>query len=293
MKKGIVFLWVALCASAFAGSTGVGSGDWNSNCQPFAAPLTGGYCIHQQAGSRNPDILYHLHGRGGSEKSWSGKVSYGELLRGYWKSRRIDAPTVVSVSFGPIWVLASKNLSPVSGLFEVLTEQVIPSIEKALHFHGRRLVLGESMGGFNTTQIYLRAKGFAKAAALCAPIADLSLDATEEELTAFIEKSAAWAYNPATVAQNVKDMVQMAGAFFPTEADWNGANPLELARSVTPSQPPLYLAVGMYDPFANYEGNLLFSQALKKKGARVEWRPQWGGHCSIDIPSLGVFLTAP
>lgn len=302
MKRGILFLWLGLCAASFAdkgtsGGATPGPRTWKTDCQAFSAPLTGGYCIHHQIGSKNHDVVYHLHGRGGSENSWNDKVSYGEQLREYWKDRGIDAPKIVSVSFGKIWVLASKNASPVSGLFEVLTQQVIPAVEKVMPLHRRRFVLGESMGGFNAAQLYLRAKGFSKAAVICAPIADLSLDATEEEVKDFIEKSAAWGYykdwNPGLVTQNVKDMMQLANGFFPTEADWKAANPLELAQSVTKAQPPLYLTVGMYDGFANYEGNQLFADALKKNGARVEWRPQWGGHCSVDIPSLAVFLTSP
>ncbi len=298
MKKGIVFLWLGLCVASFAnGGPGGSRGAWKTTCQAFSAPLTGGYCIHQQAGSQNPDILYHLHGKGGSETSWSDKVNYTEQLRQFWDSHGMHAPTVVSVSFGKIWVLAPKNASPVSGLFEALTMQVIPTIEKAFPTRGRRLVLGESMGGFNTLQLYLRAKGFNKVAALCAPMGELALDSNEDELRTFIEKSAAWAYykdwNPNLVTQNVKEMVAMANGFFPTEADWKAANPLELAKKVTRAKPPLYLAVGMYDGYAAYEGNEIFANTLRKNGARVEWRPQWGGHCSIDIPSLGIFLATP
>jgi hypothetical protein len=34
-----------------------------------------------------------------------------------------------------------------------------------------------------------------------------------------------------------------------------------------------------------------FAKTLKVRGANVEWRPQWGGHCAIDIVSLAAFLT--
>jgi len=96
-------------------------------------------------------------------------------VRSEWAKNHERVPTVISVSFGPVWLLAEKNGSPYSGLLNAFTEKVMPMLEAQLGgLHGRRLIVGESMGGFNTLQVALKTRLFAKAAALCAPMAGVS-----------------------------------------------------------------------------------------------------------------------
>jgi pimeloyl-ACP methyl ester carboxylesterase len=274
----------------------VSAADYTQTCKTFAAPLTGGYCIHRPAHSRNPDVLYHFHGKGGSEQTWAEENFYTGQIRSFWKSRRMQPPTIVSVSFGKIWVLAKKNGSPISGLFETFVDKILPLIEKDLGIkkRGRRLLVGESMGGFNSTQMFFHTRLFRKIAILCAPLSDLSPFASPKEVEEFIQGSKAWTYHettdPDSMRKAVGEMVQLGQGFYPTEADWKGADPMELATQVRRRMADVYLAAGMHDKYAVYEGNEKFDKLLRAKGVYVEWRPQWGGHCAMDIPSLARFL---
>ena len=204
-------------------------------------------------------------------------------------------PTVVSFSFGNEWLLASKNTSPVSGLFEFVIGEMIPSIEASLGgLRGRRLIMGESMGGINSLQLSLRTLLFRKAAVLCAPMGEISPFSTPEQVRSYAETTAAWQYykgQEKVVLDGISSLQEFGRAFFPTFADWELADPMVLARrSSGRVAPQFYLAAGFHDQFAIYEGNEVFAEILAAQGVPVEWRPQWGGHCAMDIPSLAEFL---
>jgi S-formylglutathione hydrolase FrmB len=263
-------------------------------CEKFPAPLPGGFCISKSAS--NPDVVYYLHGSGGSENTWGDEYYYTNQLRTAWQQKKVQAPTVIAVSFGPNWLLAPKNSSPASGLLDLFVNQIVPSLEsKVGNPKGRRMVFGESMGGFNTIQLAFKTQLFIRAAALCAPMsADTTPFSSDAEITAAIQKTAAYHINsdPSIIFQNVKFATQLSRTFYPTLQEWQAGDPFVLARNVDVSKlPKLYSAAGFYDEFATYEGNAAFAQILKDKGADIDWRPQWGHHCAIDISSLADFLT--
>ncbi|NJM09888.1 MAG: alpha/beta hydrolase [Bdellovibrionaceae bacterium] len=268
--------------------------DFNTTCAKFSAPLTGGYCVHVPSSHRSRDIVYHLHGSGGSEADFQDPWYYTGQIRAEWKKTGQRLPTVVSISFGSFWLLAEKNASPYSGMFELLTQQVIPSIEAGLGgLRGKRIVFGESMGGFNTAQLALKTKLFSRAAILCAPMSEVSPYADLGTIKAHLEKSAAHQYwrkrDPDAVFNTMKEVITLVQTFFPTEQDYVSANPLVLASN-SRSRTHLYVTAGFHDVYALYEGNEKFSGILRASHRRVEWRPQWGGHCVMDIPSLARFL---
>jgi hypothetical protein len=269
---------------------------FTKECFQVTQPIAFNYCIHQPNQKKSKNILYHLHGRGGSELFWSDSVFYTEQIRQHWLSKKSKWPTVVSVSFGKIWLLAERNQSPYSGLFEAFTGFVIPHIESQLGgLKGKRILLGESMGGFNSAQLSFKTNLFRRAAILCAPMSEVSPFAPEEEILAHVQKSTAWKYyqnsDPNLVMDTVKGSVQLARAFFPTPEDWANGNPLSLVSNfASKTKTEFYVAAGFYDKFALYEANQVFSETIKSEGGRVDWRPQWGGHCAIDIPTLANFL---
>lgn len=265
------------------------------SCTKVGGDLAG-YCIHKPVPLENQDVIYHFHGSGGSEFMWQENY-YPEQLRTYWKENGLKIPTVVSISFGPFWLLSEKNSSEVSGLLEILMKTVIPEIEGQLPQQGRRLAVGESMGGFNTLQLALKTNFFQKTAVLCAPLADtITPFSSAEEISRFVKASYAWGYyhkwNPELVPDRVQSSLEMARVFFPTPEAWLDADPIQFAKHITTTAqlPEIYLAVGMYDEYAIYEGNERLAHLLQAKNAKIEWRPQWGGHCAIDIPSLAQFL---
>lgn len=284
-----MFLGIFFAALAASGAT-----QWKVECGVLGGEVEARYCIHRPTGSSNADVLFYLHGAGGSHQTWNETAYYPQQLREQWDARGAQAPTVVSVSYGPVWLLAAANTSARSGLLARFTQKTLPLLERLLDgVRGRRLLLGESMGGFNSLQLGLKTELFEKVAALCAPVSSVNPFATEKEIEAFIQSSRAWSYfhdsNNNIVRNSVHRSIQIAQMFFPTLEDWSGADPLLLATREY-RRTSFYLAVGFYDPYAAYEGNLKLSQALQANGYSVQWRPQWGGHCAIDIPSLADWI---
>jgi len=258
----------------------------------------GQYCIHPSETGGNNDIVLHLHGKGGSEKTWGESYFYTSQIRTYWKQQGLKTPTVITLSYGPVWLLAQKNAQAAGGLLDLVIARDLPELEGLIGgVKGRRIVMGESMGGFNATQLALKTKLFDKAVILCAPMAEgISPFSEKSRIDQFIQDSVALKYytdagEPELVAKSVSELSFVVKLFFDTEADWQKADPLILARQeVIRADMPIYVAAGFYDRYAAYEGNERFSQILQERGFNLEWRAQWGGHCAMDIPSLAQFL---
>lgn len=276
---------------------------WGSHVWADCNDLPGGqvhYCIFDNPGSSNTDVIYYLHGRMGKAEQWgdADSDSYTQMIRDEWTRTGKQAPKVVSLSFGPVWLLAEKNPSKPSGLFEVMRDQVIPAMEQIIGgTKGKRIIMGESMGGFNSLQLALKTSLFQRATILCAPIVN-GADPFDEDMKIdeMIKKSAAYAYygpqKSDEIYDKVGEMIFMAKAVWKTRADWQKSDPLILASGVDKAVAPaeFYVNAGFYDPYALYEGNIELVKQLLLKGIKTEWHPEWGGHCKFDIPSLARFL---
>jgi len=259
------------------------------SCQSLTQPLPWRYCVWKTKGSRSHDVLYHLHGATLDENVWGDDRYYTGLVRQQWEDTGVtDAPVVVSLTFGPHWLLVPRNELPTSGLLEFVLGHAIPGIESGLPFVAqRRLLVGESMGGFNAAQIALKApSSFSKVAILCPAIADISPFATEAEVEAFVTKTGA--------KRELIDKIRKIGAaFIPNAEAWEKVAPLGLAEKLLgPTSPPLYLSCGTYDEYGFFGGTRRFASIGHAKGAKVQWRPLYGGHCAVDAASLARFLTA-
>ncbi len=288
--KSLIFAFVLTLFPLSAWST------TSSDCRDFSSGA-GKYCIFRPAKNTNPDVIFYFHGSHSDENTWSESYYYTAQLRDYWRDNHLQPPTVVAISYGPLWLFAEANSSPRSGLFEQFVQRDFPEVEAALKgINGKRIVMGESMGGFNAAQLALKTKIFSKAAILCAPMADGVTPFSDKKIVdEYILKSSAWQYykssDPDIVYQNVSEMTALAKNFFPTKSDWASADPLQIARTANMrADLAVYLASGFYDRYVAYEGNKKFSEILRVRKALIDWRPQWGGHCSIDIPSLARFL---
>lgn len=249
-----------------------------------AGPVSWKFCVYTETGSRNQDVLYYFHGRGLDEKAWGDDGYYTGMVRKAWQAHGAGAPTVIAISFGKDWLLVPKNKSPYSGLLDAFTAAVVPTMEARIGgVKGRRILLGESMGGFNGTAVALRTTLFAKAALLCPPMTTLSPFATEAEIVAFIERTKA---SP----EKVRGAIQLSRAFLPEPADYDAASPLQLAEKASSATPPLYVSCGSYDEYGFFEGAERFAATARARGTKVAWRPLQGGHCAVDIESVAAFL---
>jgi hypothetical protein len=85
---------------------------------------------------------------------------------------------------------------------------------------------------------------------------------------------------------------QVSRRYVSDEAEWRRLSPLALIENAALSEsgPSLYLSAGLYDRYGLFEGAERLAERAAQRGFPTEWRPLYGGHCSIDIASLGAFL---
>jgi len=96
------------------------------------------------------------------------------MVQAAWQHSGALPPTVVTVSYGPTWLLAPKGEQPDSGLLQDFIEH-LPVIKDGLGAPRRRLLLGESMGDLNALVAGLTYPAqFNKVAALCPGVYNLS-----------------------------------------------------------------------------------------------------------------------
>lgn len=264
---------VVFAASKKECFTGAGTPEWK-------------YCVHvPESGNTNGDLVYHLHGRGQDEHQWNDDTFYTGQIQEHWSKKNLQPPMVVSVSFGKTWLLTPGGFKSESGLLDVFTKKVIPEIEERMGKPKRRIVFGESMGGVNSLVVGLREVGvFDKVGALCPPIYKMSPFSSSQEIDEFLQRTGA---NKTLI----RAVVGIGRSLFADEDEWKSASPLHLVESISPeASPELYVSAGLYDRYGNFEGSELLANQARSRGMKIEWRPLYGGHCAIDVPSIAEFL---
>lgn len=243
------------------------------------------YCAYQAKAGSNGDIVYHLHARNMDEQSWNDDSYLTAMLQAEWQRSGALPPTVVSLSYGPTWILSPKGRQPDSGLLDDLMARV-PEIEAKLGRPRRRLLLGESMGGLNVLVAGLSYPArFQKVAALCPGVYATSPFAPLSTIRASMKRTGA---NPKAALA----IWLMARKYAANDAELSRISPLSLIRQANPQYPALYLSNGLYDKYGNFEGTETLAKIARQKGVSTEWRPLYGGHCATDIASLASFLAS-
>jgi len=257
-----------------------------SNKRCFGTIATGKYCIHEAKQGTNGAIAYHLHGRNLDEQAWNDDTFYTAMLQRYWQDKGVKPPIVVTISFGPVWLLTSKGKSAYSGLLNTFIEKLIPEVESKIGVPTERILFGESMGGLNAILAGLKfPASFKKIASLCPVIyKDVSPFSSYSEIFTAMNRTGA-------EPRIIWGIVGLAKNFISDEDEWKKLAPLKLlADAQVDSAPVYYVSAPLYDKYGNYEGTDEFVHQAQQKGLNVIWRPIYGGHCAVDIVSLGDFL---
>lgn len=244
------------------------------------------YCIHvPQDGKTNGDVAYLLHGRNLDENIWNDDTFYTAMVQSYWQSHKISPPTVVTVSFGPVWLLANSGKAPKSGLLNIFLNEVIVDVEKRTGPPRQRLLFGESMGGLNSLVAAFNApRVFHKVASLCPPIYTISPFSSLTEIEEFLKRTGA---DPKIIF----GVIKLSRDFVANESDWAKVSPILLVESVAAhGMPEIYMSCGFYDKYGNFEGAEKFALKALERGFKISWRPIYGGHCATDVSSLAEFL---
>lgn len=245
-------------------------------------PVTWSYCINRASGESDSNTLvYHFHGRRGNETWWNDKYFYSGELYSHWQKSGASAPVVVSVSFGPLWLLKEGEL------LDIFVDVVMPKVESSLNMTiDKRFVVGESMGGINALLVWLKTGSlFDKAAALCPPIPTISPMASTNQMWAYINQGeTSWLRGFM--------MLVIGRHFYKDEASWQQNNPLSLVQNTELSQlGNLYLTCGKQDDWGCMNGSQKLAKIINEKQGDVEWVPREGGHCDIDHNSLAQYLS--
>ncbi len=243
------------------------------------------YCVHRAAGGVNGDVVYHLHGRNLEAEVWNDPTYFTALLQAYWQNAGLLPPTVISLSYGPVWLLAPKGQAGSSGLLDTIWRDV-STIEARVGPPKRRLLMGESMGGLNSLVLGLsQPQHFDKVAALCPAV---YVQSPFTPLSQILEGIARTGADPRIVF----GIWKLSRDYVTNAEEWSRFSPLALIESASVQQTrlSLYLSAGLYDRYGLYEGTERLAQRAAQRGVPTDWHPLYGGHCAIDVASLGTFL---
>jgi S-formylglutathione hydrolase FrmB len=242
------------------------------------------YCIYRGTAGINGDVLYYLHGRNLNEQVWNDSTYLTGMLQEAWQQRGVKPPVVVTISYGPVWLLAPKGQQPAAGLLEDFMSQ-LPAIEAMAGAPRRRLLLGESMGGLNVLVAGLsHPSAFSRVAALCPGVYVSSPFSSWTTVRADLERTGA---DPKIVA----GVWLLGRRYVANEDEWRRFSPLHLVSRADARYPALYLSCGLYDGYGNFEGTQRLARTAAARGVTVERHPIYGGHCATDVSSLAGFLT--
>jgi pimeloyl-ACP methyl ester carboxylesterase len=243
------------------------------------------YTIYQAENGVSDDVIYHLHGRNLDASIWNDDTYFASLVQSHWQRSSIKPPTVVVISYGPVWLLTPKNSAEESGLLDDFIAH-LAEIESKVGKPRRRILLGESMGGLNVLILGLsRPEMFSKIASLCPGVYLDSPFSDYSTLRAGMERTGA---DPKIIF----GVTQLAKKYVSNNEEWNAINPISLIDHADQSYPELYLSCGLYDKFGNFEGTEALANLAIKRGVKTSWHPLYGGHCAIDIASLADFLSS-
>lgn len=297
-RKWILVAITAVCATAIAFFVALESGvfvqwmnspsDWvpepmvdlEVRCDTRSEPVPWSYCVHRQPRSRSRDLVVHFHGRRGTERWWNDKTYYTGELYEHWRDAGVDAPTVVSVSFGPLWVLTGETGEAFK--HDVLAEARTEAQEWAGHTFDRQHLVGESMGGYNALLTAFDAElGFDRIAALCPPLSERS-PFGRGVMARITESSPREAFM----------LLAFSRAFFEDEDDWRATDPVARALAGERPQSELLLTCGEHDPWGCLAGGRALTDAIQANGGEAEWVVLPEGHCAIDTERVAEFLIA-
>ncbi len=273
-----VFLVTAVSSLATAAIT--------QTCGQMEQPVPYSYCI-TKAPNSSLDVLYYFHGGGGDANQWP-TISKGIYLN--WESSGVQPPVVITISFGEYWLLVEPNGSENSGLLPVFQQAVMPQMEMLAvgGVAARRLLMGLSMGGFNSTQVLAKMppETFSRAVMACPALVNLSPFASEKEI---LEHSVQTGADIATLTS----LSFIAKAFVPDEQTWNSqVNPYQLLPLIAANPVPLLIGINQLDH--NFKpGGDAFAQMLLPLKQLTQIQSWPGGHCALDSASIAQFLATP
>lgn len=244
--------------------------------------ITFKYCIRHVDRLKNEDVIYFFHGLGGDEETWFTQTFGTGMIERKWHWRGYD-PTVVTVSFGQAWLLVNNERFQLLPYFEKV---VMPFLEGKIGGlkSGKRMAIGQSMGGFNAAEAVLQRPGFfSRVALLCPAITTIGPFSSPEEIQEYIDRTGA---SP----DKVQLLLEISQKVFVDQQDWKRHDPLKLLSTYRGIKPSLFVSTGMEDDYGFQEGSELFASIGRKENFKTTWVPVGGGHCNFDRRTTANFI---
>jgi hypothetical protein len=242
------------------------------------------FCLYDpQKSNKSSDIVYFFHGLEGSEKTWFTQVLGTRLIHNLWSHWGYN-PRIITVSFGPQWILADNEKY---GYLRFMRTIAIPYLEKKIGGlnQGHRHLIGQSMGGFNAAEFSLKFPGFfSKVALLCPAITSVGPYSSYKDLERYIKRTGA-------DRNLVYDLIKIGREYFMDQEDWENNNPLSLIRNYqSPKKSKYLISVGVNDDYGFYEGSRKFKLIAKLKQFSAEMASVPGSHCSFSRWNVAKFI---
>src|SRR3954464_13704165 len=177
------------------------------------------YTVYRAENGVSDDVIYHLHGRNLDASIWNDDTYFTSQVQAYWQRSSVKPPTVVVISYGPVWLLTPKNSKAESGLLDDFIAH-LPEIESKVGKVRHRILLGESMGGLNVLISGLsRPEMFSKIASLCPGVYLESPFSDNSTQRAAMKRTGA---DPKIIS----GVTQLAKKYVSNDEEWNAINPI-------------------------------------------------------------------
>lgn len=240
------------------------------------------FCYRNIETTNSDDIIYFFHGLEGSEETWFTQY-FGTLMIQKWWKHWGYRPRIVTVSFGPQWLLVDNSRYPLLPLF---VKGVLPLLESKVGGlrKGHRHLIGQSMGGFNAAEVSLKTAGiFNKVALLCPAIATVGPFDSSDKIEDYIRRTGA-------SREKVQTMLQISRSVFIDQSDWTKHDPLLLLKKPQIKKSRYFVSVGESDDYGFQEGAEEFVRISRHYKFQTRWIPVAGGHCQFNRKGTAHFF---
>lgn len=240
------------------------------------------YCIRQGNRNQNKDVVFFLHGLGGNARTWFTQTQGTQWIEKKWAEKGYR-PTIVTVSFGEIWLLVNTPEYPLISAFK---DEMMPFLESKIGglAGGRRLLMGQSMGGFNSVQASLQLPGaFTKVVLMCPAITTVGPFDPPSAIDDYIQRTGA-------NRSRVNLMLSISAEFFRSEDQWMAHEPFHLLQQYAGPKPVFLVTTGLQDEFGFQEGSEVFASQARVLDFSATWVPLPGPHCVFDRAAVANFI---
>jgi len=227
------------------------------------------YCITTNTSSTSQSVVYFFHGKDGDEKQWY--EDFMQVIKN-WDSK--TAPTVISISFGKVWLLEDYK-------YNTLFNKAIPEIESKLSKPvTKRMIMGVSMGGFNAASIITKNPKFFQKAMLNCPALVKFSPFNVLEIPLYILRTKA-------DYKKIIEIFSLVAITYSVLYKYEDYSPF---KNLTSEAPEMYVSCGDKDEYGFFEGAKAFVDLAKSKGIKAEYEQLSGGHCVFNYKKIAEFL---